>query len=237
MYIAIANSILSSSNGGGTPLPITERYYVQDCVGYTGNFISNDYPIGTFIADDRVTFLNGVDGFGVIQYVITMPSSGIDIVGTGVNNGDCFDNTLNLFANIVAPIGNPNITLNYILEPLNSSFVSTDEEYMFGWGYYYEIYYEYINEDGDPSSGNILFSSTGVLDNYNIAVDEQFQIYQDFYVLDGNLTSFNASGYSNNPSIVNTNSFTQNECSYPYFMRTSGSQSGSTFFINYTSDC
>jgi hypothetical protein len=236
MYIAIANSILSSSNSGGAPVSTDEKYLISDCV-IGGDYKTISYPIGTFITGDRVTYVLGNNSFGLVQGITTDINIGIDIFATGVNTTDCLDNTLNLSANVIAPYFSPSITLNYILEPLNSSFVSTDEEYTFGWGYYYEIYYEYINGDGDPSSGNITLSTTGVLNNYNIAVDEQFQIYQDVYSLDGNVTSFNASGYSNNPSIVNTNSFTQNECSYPYFMRTLGSQSGSTFFINYTSDC
>lgn len=239
MHIAISNSILSSSNSRSIPASTTERFEIQDCVGSSGNFISNDYPIGGFVEGDRVTFNNGVDAFGIVLNVTTNPSSGVDIVGTGVNTTQCIDNYLNLYHELIAPLSQELIIFKYNLQAITTSFISTDDEYEFAWGYYYVVYVEWDN--GEESGSEVFtFTNSGGLLNYNISEGNSLQLAIQGDNAEGPISFISIDyGYSYNPNfpVPTIASFTNDDCSYPYFMRTQGTQSGSTFFINYASEC
>jgi len=235
MYIAIANSILSSSNSGSAG-PTTERYFLTSCTGQTGPCTTPDFPIGTYNVGDRLRYeYQGWWQFGIVDNITTLPSdSPIDIEFFGVNTTECIDNTLSL----IPGVGFSGVTINftYDLENNDEQFTSIDSEYAFQWGYYYRVYSEYIDQDGYPASEYVFFTDTGTLSDYDIGAGGGIQINQQNYISDASLIFFVEidEGWSNNPIISNTYGYTQNDCSFPYFMRVSD---GSTFYINFQSDC
>lgn len=88
MYIAVSNSIGSSSNSG-TPLPPppppSEYYNFYNCVEEESSS-SQNYPIGTFVVDDMVTFdYSGQPGYGRVLEVLDGVGSAIAITATGAN--------------------------------------------------------------------------------------------------------------------------------------------------------
>jgi len=221
------------------PVPTDERYLLTSCTGVTGACVTPDFPIGTYVVNDRLRYeFEGYSQFGLVSDITTAPEDNvIDIYPTGVNTTQCIDNYLNLFPELIAPLGQQQIIFKYSITPLTTSFVSTEEEYEFGWAYYYEVYFEW-DDDGETNDQYFTFTDGGTIYNYNINAGDSFQLDIQYEMADGPILAINIDeGFSFNPNFPAISSFTVNECSYPYFMRTFGTQNGSTFFINYTSDC
>jgi hypothetical protein len=122
MYIAVSNSIGSSSNGGAPlPPPATEYYQVKDCINDDYYFYSQNYPIGTFVVDDMVTFeISGQPRYGRILEVLDGVGGADAITATGANQeGYCnlsdvhfepevYLDGYNIFLNLVGYNNGPN---------------------------------------------------------------------------------------------------------------------------------
>lgn len=88
MYIAVSNSIGSSSNSGTpSPPPTSEYYDFYNCIEGEYSF-SQNYPIGTFVVGDMVTFeISGQAGYGWVQESLYGVGSADAITATGANQG------------------------------------------------------------------------------------------------------------------------------------------------------
>lgn len=239
MYIAIANSIGSSSNSGGIPVPTTERFEIQDCVGYSGNFFSNDYPIGEFVEGDRVTFNNGVDAFGIVLNITTNPSSGVDIVGTGINNSNCYDNFVNISS--YNTLNDEDFFFIIEINSADANFTSVDDEYEMNIAYINSaIVVNYIEpEEGDPyyDETEVYFSGTVNIPNYNYEQGGTYEIFSIFYTnIFGTAVSYFGVYTITQPSFNNTNQYTDDTCAYHSFLREGTTQNGSTFYASFTND-
>lgn len=229
-----------NATSGGGPVPTTERYLLASCTGITGPCTTPDFPIGTYVVNDRLRYeYQGYPQFGLVDSITTAPEDNvIDIYPTGVNTTQCIDNYLNLYGNVIIPYFSTQITIDYFLEPLTTSFASSEDEYPFIWGYYYEVFSEYIDGDGNPATQFNVLTNSGSLINYTMAEASAFLINQTVFTTDGYITYYEIQQYfSNNPYFYTIAAFPISDCSSPYFMRTQGTQSGSTFFINFQANC
>ena len=228
MYIAIANSILSSSNSGSAGP--REYYYVNDCLDIYGSFASASYPQGTFIVDDMVTFeIDGQSGYGYVVEVSQIPAQDFSIVGTGANQGgQCNSSNISFTASVFAQ-GDSNIYMH--LQGTNTggqALISVDGEYALTYNYSFEVYY-----DAEGSSGPITISGRVSINDYNFAANDSFHlgdfviysgvdIYNNAYIDGTVLTSTtynNTIAYSDNGG-----------CSNNYFLRIPDG----TTFVSYT---
>ena len=220
MYIAIANSILSSSNSGSAGPP--EYYNISDCIGNYGNFISAQYPSGTFVAGDMVTFVaGGVSGYGFVVDIAPYSGDDISIVGTGANqNQECTPSFI-AFEPTIYTDYDQNIYMNlqgYTSGAQPVPHISVDGEYALTYNYIFDVYYT-----GFPNSGLIRISGSVVIPDYDLPSDDSFDlgnfvIYsnpaQEFYsaAIDGEVIT--STTYNNTTAFSNDNG-----CSYIYFLK------------------
>ena len=110
-------------------LNATERYYVSDCPGINGPIISMNYPMGSFKLNDRVTFSESFNSFGIIQNILlpSDESSEIRIYSTGVNTTQCIDKNIELIS-YCQPDPNDIYAVRFAVDikPLNAPFVSVN---------------------------------------------------------------------------------------------------------------
>jgi|Laugrespbdmm15dd_1035085.scaffolds.fasta_scaffold29915_2 hypothetical protein len=220
----------------------TERYLLASCTGVTFDCTTPDFPTGTYVVGDRLRYeFQGFSQFGKVNSITTSPEQDvIDIYPTGVNTSECFDNQLDLYSTVYVTGSDNIIYFDYVLKTNISEFGSSNSEYAFTWGFYQDIYYEYYSF-GEFYSGVISITRNGTLNDYYLYVEggSEVRLYQEELQIpeaDFISNAWIIGGYSNNPYIANTYSFTnaQDECFYPYFMRINN---GFTFVINYTPLC
>jgi len=222
MYIAISNSIGSSSNSVGTPLPTTEYYTVNDCLEIYGSFNSTSYPIGTLVVNDMVTFVaDGQPGYGYVTAVTEGVNIGFALTATGANQGGfCNLSDIN-FAPILIPSGNQILIR---LQGVNNgpySLVSVDGNYELTYNYELEISYQTSEgfEGNFNVSGSILINDYSLGEEFDlgdfIVYDAKGQdvefVYANFQTIITSTTFANTTPYSNN-----------GDCSYNYFLKNSG---------------
>lgn len=223
MYIAISNSIGSSSNSGGTPTP-TEYYTVNDCIGFFGSFNSTSYPIGTLVVNDMVTFVaDGTPGYGYVTAVTEGVNIGFALTATGANQGGlCNLSDIN-FAPILIP-SDPQILIR--LQGNNNGLYNLTSEvgnYALTYNYEFGIFYTY----GDGEEGDLLVSGSIVIDNYDMEGGVDFNL-GDFVVYDfgaaiGLATASFLGDVVTSTTFVHTTPYSDNEgCSYYYFLKNSG---------------
>ena len=219
----------NASAYSGPPVPIYERYYVSDCVGYVGDFTTVDYTIGTYQLGDRVTYeKNGYNSFGLIDSITTNVSDDIEITSTGINTNVCFDNQLHFNSNIYRE--DTQITVDFDCYPYTEDFDGTDSDYAIHYIYNIQIYYTY----SDGESDNQIFIQGTINDanyyfiqgqnNYlGTAVGEMY-VLPDYWEIVYEDTQ---------PYFSHTNSYTANDCNEEYFMR----ENGYTFSATFPTQC
>lgn len=241
MYIAIANSIGSSSNSGG-PVSTTERYEIQSCT-YDTNQITQDYPIGTYQVNDRVVYYSDANGeqYGRILKKTSSPITNNTYITNfyGIHNVNCYDNRVNLDAYV----STEGADLYFIVEltPLDQNFVSvlkTDNQYDFSYNWYVEIYYEYViygdTYNATYSGGNSVSLNSG----YEFYQNSTTEIYNNLeFASDGFITYAEISYMTGTASLSTASAFKTNaDCSNNISMRNSGQQLGTTVYFGYRND-
>ena len=209
---------------------LMERYLVDDCIGQIGTVNTIEYPQGSFIINDRVTFeYNGYSTFGYVLSLSTEAIEDVSIFPTGVNNGVCFDNSLQLVTQ-PSPNGSQ-IQLDFLCYPTIADFDGTDSDYSININFYYYIYYVYA--DGE-SEGYVGVSGSVSNDDYYFIQNQ----YNSYGTVNVNLAGgiFVDYCYFNEvyqqPNFGHTNQYTGNNCDDRYFMR----ENGYTFDTNFRND-
>lgn len=214
MYISIGNSIGSSSNSGGTPAPTTQRFEIEDCVGYSGNFFSYDYPIGEFAIGDRVTFNYGDDAFGKVLNVTTESSSGVDIYATGVNSPNCYNNSVAIGYD-ASINGFGQVIFDFYCTP-QYDFNSQSSNYAIYLGYSINIYIVY--NDGDDDTNESLQGTLGPI-NYNTTGGDSFSLGTIGSNNYSNIVSYQIEYMALQPSFGNTTGYDGGNGCFTSFMR------------------
>tara|TARA_R110000868_G_scaffold16109_3_gene73007 strand:+ start:2948 stop:3634 length:687 start_codon:yes stop_codon:yes gene_type:complete len=228
MYIAVSNSIGSSSNSG-TPLPPppSEYYDFYNCVEEEGSS-SQNYPIGTFVVGDMVTFeISGQPGYGRVQEILEGDGGAIAITATGANQeGYC--NLSDIAFNPTLFVDGDNIILS--LDGTNNGPNNLVDDGPNKLNYYYSFNIDYDN--GSLGTATI----DGYLDiaNYNMAVGG-FNL-GDFIVYNiPNLVSIDVTYTATYTEFGSTISYTNGDgCINKYFLRTND---GTTFYCTTPNDC
>jgi len=224
MYIAISNSIGSSSNSGGTPLPATEYYSVNDCIGIYGAFDSASYPIGTLVVKDMVTFVaDGQPGYGYVGTVTEGVNIGFALTATGANQeGTCNLSDIN-FAPVLIPSGNQ-ILIRLQGNNIGPNNLTSEDDYLaLTYNYDFSIFYTY----GDGEEGDLFVSGSIVINNYDMEGESGFNL-GDFVVYDfGEDIGLHTANFSGDvvtsTTFGHTTPYSDNEgCSYNYFLKDSG---------------
>ena len=232
MYIAVSNSIGSSSNSGGTPLPPppSEYYNFYNCVEEESSS-SQNYPIGTFVVDDMVTFdYDGQPGYGRILEVLDGVGSANAITATGANQaGNCNLSEIAFQPQLI--VDGDNIILS--LDGTNNGPNNLVDDVPYNkLNYYYSFNIDYINNNPGFNTATI----EGYLDiaNYNMAVGA-FNL-GDFIVYNiPNLVSIEVTYTATYTEFGTTISYTNGEdCINKYFLRTND---GTTFYCTTPNDC
>ena len=239
----IANGIgWPNASAYSGPPPATEKYLVSDCIGYYSDFTSTAYPVGTFQVNDRVYYNDGDSSFGLIDS-ISEGTSLFPIYPTGINTGNCFDNSINFGA--YNDINEHYFVFIVELESADTDFVSIDDQYPMNVPYYNSalvlIYVD--NPDGGYYDDiSVSFSGELSLDSYNfyqgtqeIIVRSQ-QITNAFYPIE--VISFSEQFISLSPYFYNIESYNVNgeNCNPHYFLRTNGTEFGTTFSATWRND-
>jgi hypothetical protein len=230
MYIAVSNSIGSSSNSGGTPLPPppSEYYNFYNCVEEEANS-SQNYPIGTFVVDDMVTFdYGGQPGYGRVLEVLDGVGSDIAITATGANQaGYCNLSEIAFQPQLI--VDGDNIILS--LDGTNNGPNNLVDDVPYNkLNYYYSFNIDYDN--GGAGTATI----DGYLDitNYNMTVGA-FNL-GDFIVYNiPNLVSISINDTYTYTEFGTTISYTNGDgCIDKYFLKTND---GTTFYCTTPNDC
>lgn len=243
MYIAIANSIGSSSNSGG-PVSTTERYYITPCT-YDTPKVTQDYPIGTYQVNDRVVYYSDESGeqYGYIHNKTSSQTTFNTAITSfyGINSTVCYDNRVNLDAYVSAE----GADLYFIVEltPLDENFVSvykTNNQYDFYYTWYAEIYYEY-DVEGDIYNATYSIGGSVNLNNsgYEFYQNSTTEIFNNLeFSADGVITYAEISYMTGSVSLSNSLPFsTTNSCNNNNIsMRNQGLQEGSTVYFNFRND-
>jgi hypothetical protein len=231
MYIAVSNSIGSSSNSGVTPSPPpppTEYYNFYNCVDEEFSS-SENYPIGTFVVDDMVTFdYGGQQGYGRVLEVLDGVGSDIEITATGANQeGYCnlseiaFNPTLSIDGNdIILSLDGQNIGPNDLVDdvPYNKLI------------YHYSFNIDYDN----GSLGTATIDGYLDINNYNMTVGNFNLGYFIIYNI-ANLISISINNTYTYTEFGSTISYNNGDsCIDKYFLRTND---GTTFYCTTPNDC
>ena len=226
MYIAVSNSIGSSSNSG-TP-PTSEYYNFYNCVEEESNS-SQNYPIGTFVVNDMVTFdYSGQPGYGRVLEVLDGVGSAIAITATGANQGG-YCNLSEIAFNPTLFVDGDNIILS--LDGTNNGPNNLVDDVPYNkLNYYYSFYIDYDN----GSLGTATIDGYLDIGNYNMTVGA-FNL-GDFVVYNiANLVSIDVTYTATYTEFGNTISYTNGEsCINKYFLRTND---GTTFYCTTPNDC
>ena len=226
MYIAVSNSIGSSSNSG-TP-PTSEYYNFYNCVEEESNS-SQNYPIGTFVVNDMVTFdYSGQPGYGRVLEVLDGVGSAIAITATGANQGG-YCNLSEIAFNPTLFVDGDNIILS--LDGTNNGPNNLVDDVPYNkLNYYYSFNIDYDN----GSLGTATIDGYLDIGNYNMTVGA-FNL-GDFVVYNiANLVSIDVTYTATYTEFGNTISYTNGEsCINKYFLRTND---GTTFYCTTPNDC
>jgi len=230
MYIAVSNSIGSSSNSG-TPLPPppSEYYNFYNCVEEEASS-SQNYPIGTFVVDDMVTFeISAQPGYGKILEVLE-GSGGVNaITATGANQeGYCNLSDITFQPNLF--VDGDNIILS--LDGVNDGPNDLIDLGLNGLTYYYSFDITY--DDGTPFIGTGTIQGNIEINNYNMTVPT-FSL-GDFIVYNiPNLVSISVENTYTYTEFNYTVSYTNGDgCIDKYFLKIND---GTTFYCTTPNDC
>ena len=226
MYIAVSNSIGSSSNSG-TP-PTSEYYNFYNCVEEESSS-SQNYPIGTFVVDDMVTFeISGQPGYGRVQEILEGDGGAIAITATGANQGG-YCNLSEIAFNPTLSVDGDDIILT--LDGTNNGPNNLVDDVPYNkLTYYYSFNIEYDN----GSLGTVTIDGFLNIDNYNMAVGA-FTL-GDFIIYNiANLIGISINNTYTYTEFGSTISYTNGEdCINKYFLRTND---GTTFYCTTPNDC
>ena len=233
MYIAVSNSIGSSSNGGAPlPPPATEYYRVNDCINDDYSFYSQNYPIGTFIEGDMVTFgVSEIQRYGRISGVLEGVGGGDTITATGANQGG-YCNSSEIYFNPEVYLDGYDIYLN--LQGGNNGPNSLIDEGLNRLTYHYsftiECNFTTFSQIVYPS-GSIIIEGYGLgvggfsLGNFPIySITPTEPIFSINVTYTATYTEFSSTiGYTKFPNCIDT-----------YFLRTND---GTTFICTTPNEC
>ena len=227
MYIAVSNSIGSSSNSG-TPLPPPSEYYnFYNCVEEESSS-SQNYPIGTFVVDDMVTFeISGQPGYGRVQEILDGDGGAIAITATGANQGG-YCNLSEIAFNPTLFVDGDNIILS--LDGTNNGPNNLVDDGPNKLTYYYSFNIDYDN----GSLGTATIDGYLDISNYNMTVGSfnlgDFVVYNIL-----NLVSIDVTYTATYTEFNDTISYTNGDgCIDEYFLRTND---GTTFYCTTPNDC
>ena len=230
MYIAVSNSIGSSSNSG-TPLPPpppSEYYNFYNCVEEESSS-SQNYPIGTFVVDDMVTFdYSGQPGYGRVLEVLDGVGSAIAITATGANQGG-YCNLSEIAFNPTLFVDGDNIILT--LDGTNNGPNNLVDDVPYNkLNYYYSFYINYDN----GSLGTATIDGYLDISNYNMTVGS-FNL-GDFVIYNiPNLVSIEVTYTYTYTEFGTTISYTNGDsCIDKYFLKVND---GTTFYCTTPNDC
>lgn len=225
MYIAVSNSIGSSSNSG-TP-PTSEYYNFYNCVEEESSS-SQNYPIGTFVVDDMVTFeISGQPGYGRVQEILEGDGGAIAITATGANQeGYC--NLSEIAFNPTLFVDGDNIILS--LDGTNNGPNNLVDDGPNKLTYYYSFNIDYDN----GSLGTATIDGYFDISNYNMTVGS-FNLGDSVVYNILNLVSIDVTYTATYTEFGNTISYTNGGgCIDKYFLRTND---GTTFYCTTPNDC
>lgn len=230
MYIAVSNSIGSSSNSG-TPLPppTSEYYNFYNCVEEESSS-SQNYPIGTFVVDDMVTFeISGQPGYGRVQEILEGDGGAIAITATGANQGG-YCNLSEIAFNPTLSVDGDNIILT--LDGTNNGPNNLVDDGPNKLTYYYSFNINYV--DSIPGVNTATIDGNIEINNYNMTVGS-FNL-GDFVVYNiANLVSIDVTYTATYTEFGTTISYTNGDgCINKYFLRTND---GTTFYCTTPNDC
>lgn len=211
-----------------------ETYAVSDCV-FGGAIRSTEYPQGTFQLNDRVYYgLNGFDRFGYILPSDTETSGEAEINATGVNSDVCFDNEI--VFNSYNDYYNNNFILSIEIEPQNADFISENSEYPFQYYYYNSAIVVYVDQDDNQDELEVIFSDSNTINNYNYNQGANEIVSESYSFNPNSIVNYYDDFLEFSIYIENAINCTANDCDFWYFLRNSGSQSGTTLNANYRND-
>ena len=228
MYIAVSNSIGSSSNSGTpSPPPPSEYYNFYNCVEQESNS-SQNYPIGTFVVGDMFTFdYDGQTGYGKVQEILDGVGSDIAITATGANQeGYC--NLSEIYLVPTLSIDGNDIILS--LDGTNNGPNNLVDDGPNKLNYYYSFNIDYDN----GSLGTVTIDGYISIANYNMTVGA-FNL-GDFIIYNiANLVSIDVTYTATYTEFGNTISYTNGDgCIDKYFLRTNDD---TTFYCTTPNDC
>lgn len=223
----------ASASAGPPPPP--EKYFVVDCIGYRGDAETIEYPAGTFSIGDRVVYdAGGINTWGLVSTTASPQYTEIEIIPTGVNTNQCFDNTV--IFNSYGTANNTNVAFVVEIQPQDGSFFCQDEEYFMTITYYASGYCIIDVGEGEVDERPFTITGYNVIENYDYSQYGEYEIVFANQNMGYPVIQVYTEYIAQQPEFSNTEAFTDNDCDNHYFLRRGNTQYGSTFYASFSND-